>query len=109
MNITVPTQYWEPLRQRLVRNTLGHMPSSNLPLVLYISRQSNNGRRLLDSAHADLVQALKKVEEEGICELKIAKMEELSIQGQIELAARAVVSCALYDAQIPTFNIFVRS
>ena len=109
MNITVPTHYWEPLRQRLVRNTLGHLPASNLPLVLYISRQSNHGRRLLDSAHADLVQALKEVEEEGICELKIAKMEELSIQGQIELAARAVVSYTPSDAPKPTSKIFVRS
>jgi len=96
MNITVPKQFWEPIRKRVIRNVVGShgapnpSKSTSLPLVLYISRQST-GRRLLDSAHEDLVRALKQLEKEGICEVQIPKMESLKFSEQLHLAARAVV------------------
>ena len=57
MNVTVPNHFWEPLRQRLVLNTIAYLPVMNttgtvlsnsksaLPIVTYISRQVG-GRRL---------------------------------------------------------------
>jgi len=104
MNISAPEHFWEPIRQRLVRH-LGHSPSpspslavqdgdatqSSLPLVLYISRQAGR-RSLSDAAHADLVRALKSLEEEGICQVQISKMESLTFQEQVDLVAKATVS-----------------
>ena len=99
MNITVPKQFWEPIRKRVIRNVVGSSTShgapnpsktTSLPLVLYISRQST-GRRLLDSAHEDLVRALKQLEKEGLCEVQIPKMESLKFSEQLHLAARALV------------------
>lgn len=99
MNITVPKQFWEPLRKRVIRNVVGSTtsheaskPSSTTsrPLVLYISRQSTS-RRLLDSAHRDLVRALKQLEEEGICEVQIPQMESLKFSEQLHLVTRAEV------------------
>lgn len=103
MNISTPEHFWEPLRERLVHN-LGLSPSAamtgqeddsvqtSLPLVVYISRQTGR-RSLSDAAHADLLRALKKLEDEGICRFHLSKMESLSFQEQIELANRATVSC----------------
>lgn len=105
MNVTAPHHFWEPLRQRVVRNTIGHLPlsggdggqASRRPKVLYVSRQSQeNGRRLAHTAHADLVRALNELEEEGICDVVVAAMETLSFQEQVKLSASAVVSCSLY-------------
>ncbi len=99
MAVTVPKQFWEPLRKRVIRNVVSSSkpqgalePSTttSLPLVLYISRQLTD-RRLLDSAHKDLVRALKQLEKEGICEVQIPKMESLSIGEQLHLVAQAVV------------------
>src|SRR5258707_6916351 len=101
MNITAPEHFWEPIRQRLVRH-LGLSPSSSitiqndvathsLPLVLYISRQAGR-RSLSDAAHTDLVRALKSLEEEGICQVQISKMESLTFQEQFDLVAQATVS-----------------
>jgi protein O-GlcNAc transferase len=102
MNTSAPEHFWEPIRQRLVRN-LGRAPSAStavqegsavqpsLPLVLYISRQAGR-RSLSNSAHTDLVRALKKLEEEGICQVHISRMESLTFQEQVELVAKATVS-----------------
>jgi len=86
------------LRQRVVRNTIGHLPlSSRHPQVLYISRQAQEcGRRLAHTAHADLVRALRELEDDGICDVIVAAMETLSFQEQVRLSASAVVSCSLY-------------
>jgi len=105
MNVTAPHYFWEPLRQRVVRNTIGHLPLSGggggqvsrRPQVLYISRQrQENGRRLAHTAHADLVRALRELEKDGICDVIVAAMETLSFQEQVRLSASAVVSCSLY-------------
>ena len=102
MNITAPEHFWEPIRQRLVRH-LGLSPSPSitiqndvatqpsLPLVLYISRQGGR-RSLSDAAHTDLVRVLRSLEEEGICQVQISKMESLTFQEQVELVAKATVS-----------------
>ncbi len=108
MNITVPHHFWEPLRQRVVHNTIGRSPLSGSggdqvprrPQVLYISRQlQETGRRLAHTAHADLVRALRELEEDGICDVTISAMETLSFQEQVRLSANAVVSCSLYNIE----------
>jgi len=46
--------------------------------------------------HADLVRALRELEEDGIYDVIVAAMETLSFQEQVRLFASAVVSCSLY-------------
>jgi len=104
MGVTAPRHFWEPLRQRVVRNTIGHLPlsgsggqGSRRPQVLYISRQAQkNGRRLAHTPHADLVRSLRELDEDGICDVIVAAMKTLSFQEQVRLSASAVVSCSLY-------------
>lgn len=63
---------------------------SSAPIVTYISRQGG-GRRLIEKDHRELVDALIELEKEGVCELKVAMMETMSIREQIKLAARSTV------------------
>jgi len=102
MKMSTPKHFWEPVRQRVVRN-LGHAPSEavtiqegggagkpSLPVVVYVSRQAGR-RSLSEAAHNDLVRALKQLEKEGICQVLVSRMETLSFQKQVELAAQATV------------------
>ena len=103
MNVTVPKHFWEPLRQRLVLNTISYLPFLNaagavlsnpkspLPIVTYISRQGG-GRRLTDESHDGLVKSLKEMENEGLYELHIVRMETMSFSQQVEAVARSTVS-----------------
>jgi len=63
---------------------------SSAPIVTYISRQ-NHGRSLKPIDHARLVDALKQLEEEGICEVNVVAMETMTFPQQIETAARSTV------------------
>ena len=103
MKMKTPKHFWEPVRRRVVRN-LGHTPSGaaaiqeggstdkpSLPLVVYVSRQAGR-RSLSEAAHTDLVRALNQLEKEGICQVLVSRMETLSFQKQVELAAQATVS-----------------
>lgn len=102
MNITVPGNFWEPVRRRVVRNTIGYLPvfnnegtvlsapKSSAPVVTYISRQSA-GRSFLPAAHDSLVGALQKLHEEGICDFTEVAMEKMTFAAQVELAARTTV------------------
>ena len=71
---------------------------SKKPIVTYISRQTT-GRRLTDESHEGLVRALRELEEEGICEVRIPVMERLSLGEQVAEVASSTVS-------IPTFLLF---
>jgi hypothetical protein len=61
------------------------------PIVTYISRQST-GRRLTPEDHEGLVKALRELEEEGICEIRIPVMEHLNLGEQIAEVASSTVS-----------------
>ncbi|KNZ73255.1 hypothetical protein J132_08023 [Termitomyces sp. J132] len=99
MDVTVPDNFWEPLRRTIVTNLLGHLPTppesarepSSKPLVTYVSRQRANARRLLVKDHEALVSAFKDLEEQGVCEFREARMEEMSLREQVELAARSTI------------------
>ncbi|KAF7349429.1 hypothetical protein MSAN_01732800 [Mycena sanguinolenta] len=97
MNVTAPHDFWAPIRASLLRNVLapGLIPDStqdppSLPLVTYISRQGT-GRRLLAADHNALVDALKELEVEGLCEVQIAVLERMTLAEQIELVARSLI------------------
>ncbi|KAJ3538606.1 hypothetical protein NMY22_g5094 [Coprinellus aureogranulatus] len=111
MNLTAPRHYWEPVRKSIMTGLFGHAPevadsgkpvspplfapdsdrsssdssivdpSRNLPIVTYISRQKT-GRRLIAADHEGLVAALKGLEKEGLCILRIPVMERLSFKDQ---------------------------
>ncbi|KAF5349079.1 hypothetical protein D9756_009425 [Leucocoprinus leucothites] len=99
--------FWSPIRKTLTHNTLGYLPTfasltdrriisppsdkSELPLVTYIDRQGT-GRRLTEESHKSLVDALSELEAEGVCEIKIVRMENVPLREQIRLAARSAVS-----------------
>jgi protein O-GlcNAc transferase len=127
MNLTVPTQYWEPIRGTLTRSLFGYVPQVRSdgrpllppspfnngdgaistgngngngnggkrkelkPIVTYISRQTA-GRRLIAEDHEALVKALRELEEEGLCEVRIPVMERLSLRDQIAEVASSTVS-----------------
>ena len=103
MNVTVPNHFWEPLRQRLVLNTIAYLPVLNtagavlsspqsiLPIVTYISRQGG-GRRLTQESHDGLVKSLNEMADEGVFELHIVRMETMTFSQQVEAVARSTVS-----------------
>jgi protein O-GlcNAc transferase len=105
MNLTVADDFWEPVRQNLVQNLLGYLPritgresvlsappheARTKPIVTYISRQGG-GRRLVEEDHVGLVNALRGLEKEGICEVNVAMMERMSMREQIAVAARSTI------------------
>jgi protein O-GlcNAc transferase len=98
LNVTVPQDFWAPVRESLWRNILapGFISGtihnfSTLPLVTYVSRQGA-GRRLVTADHDALVVALKSLEAEGICEVQVAALERMGVREQIELVSRSTVS-----------------
>jgi len=95
MNITVPAQFWEPLRKRVIRNVVGAQSEQRKPRVLYISRQGgrpqDNGRRLLDADHLALVSALEGLEKEGLCEVNVVQMEKIPLAEQLKLVSKSTV------------------
>ncbi|KXN82750.1 hypothetical protein AN958_02189 [Leucoagaricus sp. SymC.cos] len=96
--------FWSPLRKSLTHNLLGYLPrfasltdrrilsppsaKSDAPVVTYIVRQGT-GRRLTEESHQSLVDALKELEKEGVCEVQIARMEDIPLREQFRLAARS--------------------
>lgn len=99
--------FWSPLRKSLTMNLLGYLPTfaslidrrvisppfekSDKPVVTYISRQDTR-RRLTEESHNGLVEALKELEREGVCEVQIPLMEKLGLRDQVRIAARSAVS-----------------
>ncbi|PPQ76079.1 hypothetical protein CVT26_004600 [Gymnopilus dilepis] len=120
MNVTVPEHFWEPLREQLVTNTIGYLPvmdnagvvvsspKSSAPIVTYISRQ-RTGRRLVTEDHDGLIDALKELEAEGLCELNVAIMETMTFAQQIESVARSTIIIGvhgyLHDYEILARNM----
>ncbi|KAF8997469.1 hypothetical protein BDQ17DRAFT_1283867 [Cyathus striatus] len=105
MNLTVADDFWEPVRQSLVQNSLGYIPKIDdskgvvlpplneerkTPVVTYISRQGG-GRRLIHEDHLGLVKVLRELESDGICEVNVAMMERMSMKEQIAAAARSTI------------------
>ncbi|KAJ6484476.1 hypothetical protein C8R47DRAFT_555808 [Mycena vitilis] len=98
MNVSTPHDFWKPVRDALWRNTgafsmtgsgtLGQdkigTTTRDIPRVTYISRQSS-GRRLDAASHFSLLAALHELEREGVCEVREAVMEGMSVVEQIEV------------------------
>jgi hypothetical protein len=112
MTVSAPEDYWAPIRKALAENLLGYIPELDVngavtgpttvpglvttkPVVTYISRQGA-GRRLTDKDHEGLVEALRGLEKEGLCEVHIPLMERMSLQDQIALPAKSTVSLSFY-------------
>lgn len=105
MDVVPPADFWKPLQQRVIRNAVGYLPAldesgrvtslppSRAPVVTYISRQGGV-RRLTDAAHEGLVDALRGLEKEGLCDLNVVLMENQTFSTQLEIVARTTV-CAL--------------
>ncbi|KAF9525431.1 hypothetical protein CPB83DRAFT_838167 [Crepidotus variabilis] len=106
MHTTVPFRFWEPLRQRVIRNMakscMGKVapPSrpreSGKPLVTYISRQDTPHRRLRTEDDEDLIKAMVALDVEGICEFQAVKMEKLTFPDQIQLIAKSTVLIGIH-------------
>jgi len=120
MNVSAPEDYWAPIRKALAENLLGYIPEfdpngavtgptsihglvTTKPVVTYISRQGG-GRRLTDKDHEGLVEALRGLEKEGLCEVHIPVMERMSLQDQIALPAKSTVSLSLLPIRSPYSN-----
>ncbi|KAE9403554.1 hypothetical protein BT96DRAFT_878635 [Gymnopus androsaceus JB14] len=102
MELPVPEGFWEPLRKTVLGNFLGNVESRNSdhdagrkPVVTYVSRQSA-GRRLTTEAHEGLVDALKQLEEEGLCDVRIPVMEHMTLKEQIELASSTTIMVGVH-------------
>ncbi|KAF8908529.1 hypothetical protein CPB84DRAFT_1744161 [Gymnopilus junonius] len=107
MNVTVPDRFWEPLRLRLVKNTVGYFPvlddtgavltghKSSAPIVTYVSRQ-RTGRRLTEDDHQGLIKSLLELEADGLIELNIAVMETMTFSKQIETVARSTIMVGVH-------------
>ncbi|KAG7086793.1 hypothetical protein E1B28_002721 [Marasmius oreades] len=97
MNVTVPEGFWEPIRHSVLNNLLGYIPKfdavSSKPVVTYITRQR---RTLIHSHHRALVRELRKLRVEGICEVLVVRMEEMTLKQQIELAARTTIMLGVH-------------
>ncbi|KAJ7591330.1 hypothetical protein C8J56DRAFT_935237 [Mycena floridula] len=102
-NITVPDNYFEVIRQNVVRNLVGYVPnldsngfvpsgwnSVSAPIVTYISRQ-RGGRRLREEDHKRLVESLMELERDGICKVVVAPMEKMSLWRQVEISAKSTI------------------
>ncbi|KXN82749.1 hypothetical protein AN958_02188 [Leucoagaricus sp. SymC.cos] len=103
--------FWSPLRKSLTHNLLGYLPMfasltdravispasvrSKKPVVTYINRQGTN-RRLTDESHQSLVDALRELEKEGVCEVQIVRFENVPLKEQVRLAARSSIMVAVH-------------
>ncbi|KIY72239.1 hypothetical protein CYLTODRAFT_486459 [Cylindrobasidium torrendii FP15055 ss-10] len=96
--VEVKEGFWRPVRESVVKNILGYFPvewtgkgGRRKPVVTYISRQQGSRRKLADNAHDRLVDALKKLEEEGLCEVNVVNMETLQLRDQVALLAKTTI------------------
>jgi hypothetical protein len=104
MDVPTPNHFWEHMRSTTVRNILGYLPAPVVdrhpehtakPIVTYISRQGA-GRRLVATDHTLLVDSLRQLEAEGLCEVVVAMMERMTLKEQIELVSRSTVRLYTY-------------
>ncbi|KAF8908524.1 hypothetical protein CPB84DRAFT_1724951 [Gymnopilus junonius] len=96
--------FWEPIRQAVVRNTLGCLPDprdvilgkirigghSSKPLVTYLSNQRSTPR-LDENDHEALLDAMQELKMAGACDFHVLDMERASLQEQVEYAAKSTV------------------
>ncbi|KAJ3996667.1 hypothetical protein F5050DRAFT_1757906 [Lentinula boryana] len=96
--------FWEPLQTTLLQNLLGSefsfssrraISNDIKPVVTYISRQGGR-RSLADQDHEELVHRLSELQKEGLCQLEIPKMQELSLKEQIELASKTTIMIGVH-------------
>jgi hypothetical protein len=119
MTINTALDFFEPIRRTAMTSLLGYLPIVNargavvtlpasddveshdvqsaLPMVTYISRQGG-GRRLNETDHEGLVQALRDLEKEGVCEVNVVQMEKMNVKEQVAVAARTTVGRLLFSS-----------
>jgi hypothetical protein len=121
MSITPAPKFFEPVRRTAIMNLLGYLPIlnargaitgvstlhhrdpvlsnnliSDLPVVTYISRQAA-GRRLSNADHEGLIQALRELENEGVCKINVVAMETMDVKEQVAVVARSTVCHLIFS------------
>ncbi|KAJ6537765.1 hypothetical protein B0H19DRAFT_1180847 [Mycena capillaripes] len=116
MNVTAPAHFWAPVRSSLWEMMLPlHLnpdvgPSSagksrQQPLVTYISRQAYD-RRLVQADHEALIVALRALEGSGICEVRVAVIEEMTLREQVELVVESTILVGVHGDGL-TMGVFL--
>lgn len=85
LRVPVDPNWLADLRDVLLKNYRGKvdMRPKSVPRVSYLTRQDTS-RRLLDEAHQDLIHALERLQDEGLCELQILHFtDETPFEDQI--------------------------
>ena len=119
--IEVPTGFWQPIRDTVVRNILGYLPELDdtgeavepstaeprsstkvKPVVTYISRQES-ARRLDEKDHEGLIDALQALEKQGVCDFNILDTERATLVEQISLTAKSTVVIVALSMRLFTF------
>ncbi|KAJ7051349.1 hypothetical protein C8F01DRAFT_999416 [Mycena amicta] len=94
MNVSVPEDFWRPIRENLWESFWGDRFSvaslRTRPLVTYISRQGG-GRRLVQADHEVLVASLYELEAEGICDVQVVRMEQMTLKEQVDLVRNSTI------------------
>ncbi|KAJ7053354.1 hypothetical protein C8F01DRAFT_996845 [Mycena amicta] len=94
MNVSVPEDFWRPIRETLWESFWGDRSSvaslRSRPLVTYISRQGG-GRRLVQADHEMLVASLYELEAEGICDVQVVRMEQMTLKEQVDLMRNSTI------------------
>jgi hypothetical protein len=93
--------WWEPVRRRVLRFAgvpqsvlnigTDPLPTGRKVVITYISRQASR-RRLVESDHKALVEALLAVCDQKGWKLNVVFAEQLTRDEQLQLAARTTVS-----------------
>ncbi|KAJ7053345.1 hypothetical protein C8F01DRAFT_996814 [Mycena amicta] len=94
MNVSVPEDFWRPIRENVWESFWGVRSSvaslRRLPLVTYISRQGGR-RQLVQADHEMLVKSLYELEAEGICDVQVVRMEQMTLKEQIDVAKNSTI------------------
>ncbi|KAJ7596789.1 hypothetical protein C8J56DRAFT_1041046 [Mycena floridula] len=103
-DVSVLDEFFEIVRQNVVRNLLGYIRkfdsrgfvasgrnSVAMPIVTYISRQGGDRRTLDARDHDRLVESLIKLERDRICKVVVASMEKMTVNQQIEISAQSTI------------------
>ncbi|KAJ3523232.1 hypothetical protein NMY22_g11535 [Coprinellus aureogranulatus] len=99
-NLTVPHGFWEPIRKAITQRLWGYTPE------VANSGRPSTGRRLLSPDHESLVAALKQLEAEGACTVRIPVMEKLTLREQLAEIASSTILLGVHGNGL-THQIFM--
>ncbi|KAF7378137.1 EGF domain-specific O-linked N-acetylglucosamine transferase [Mycena sanguinolenta] len=91
MNVTVPPNFWAAVRSTLWRGVLyyKYVPDMVMspqdveeygPVCTYISRQEGFDRRLSAADHDGLIEALREVHAEALCNVRVVTLERMTLR-----------------------------